>query len=182
MDTEVVVRAQAGDEEAFATIAGAIGNRLYGVARRILRDASLAQDATQQALLDIWRFLPKLRDPDRFDAWAYRLLVNACSDEGRRSGRRTSVVRLLPTDDSREQDATAAVADRDQLERAFRRLSTEHRAVVVLHHFLDLTVEETAESLGVPVATVRSRLRYAMRGLRAAVEADARSVAGEAAR
>ena len=182
MDTELVVRAQAGDEEAFGMIAVAVGNRLYGVARRILRDASLAQDATQQALLDIWRFLPRLRDPQRFDAWAYRLLVNACSDEGRRSRRRTSVVRLLPTHDSSEHGGIAAVADRDQLERAFRRLTTEHRAVVVLHHFLDLTVEEISEALGVPVATVRSRLHYAMRGLRAAVEADARSVAREAAR
>jgi RNA polymerase sigma-70 factor, ECF subfamily len=181
MDADLVVRAQAGDEEAFAMIAVAVGNRLYGVARRILRDVSLAQDATQQALLNIWRDLPQLRDPQLFDAWSYRLVVNACATEGRRARRSIPVINLLPADEPAELSSVSSVADRDQLERGFRRLSIDHRAVVVLHHYLDMTLEETAEALGVPVGTVRSRLHYAMRGLRAALEADARPAArGEA--
>ena len=79
--TELVVQAQRGDEGAFASLAVVVGNRLHPIAHRILRDADLADDATQQALLAIWRDLPQLRDPARFDGWAYRLLVRACYTE-----------------------------------------------------------------------------------------------------
>ena len=181
MDTELVIRAQAGDEEAFAMIAVAASNRLYGIARRILRDVMLAQDATQHALLIIWREIPRLRDPERFDAWSYRILVNACNAEGRRVSQWPTDIRVLPSDELSESGGMGLVFDRDQLERAFRRLSVEHRAVVVLHHYLELTLDEVAEVLGVPVGTVRSRLHYAMRGLRAALEADTRPAARKAA-
>jgi RNA polymerase sigma-70 factor (ECF subfamily) len=182
MDTSLVVRAQNGDEEAFASLALAVGDRLHQVAHRILRDTNLAEDATQLALLTIWRTLPQLRDPARFDAWSYRLLVNACYAEGRHSRQRSPNLRLLPTDQPAATEGLSVVADRDQLERGFRRLSLEHRAVVVLHHYLGLTLDEIAESLGVPVGTVRSRLHHAMRGLRAALDADARSTPQEAVR
>ncbi len=98
MDTELVIRAQHGDEEAFASLAVAAGDRLHAVAHRILRDTDLAEDATQQALLSIWRDLPQLRDPARFDAWSYRLLVRACYAEGRRTRHWSPNLRLLPTD------------------------------------------------------------------------------------
>ena len=179
MDTSLVIRAQQGDEEAFASLAVACGDGLHAVAHRILRDIDLAEDATQRALLAIWRDLPQLRDPARFDAWSYRLLVRACYAEGRRTGRWTPTLRLLPTDKLAAADDTGAVHDRDQLERGFRRLSIDHRAVVVLHHYLDLSIDEVAESLGVPVGTVRSRLHHAMRGLRAALDADQRPAARE---
>jgi RNA polymerase sigma-70 factor (ECF subfamily) len=182
MDTELVIRAQGGDEEAFASLAVAIGDRLHAVSHRILRDIDLAEDATQQALLAIWRDLPKLRDPARFDAWSYRLLVHACYAEGRRTRQWAPNLRILPVDEPAGADASSSVADRDQLERGFRRLSIDHRAVVVLHHYLDLPLEEVAESLGVPIGTVRSRLHYAMRGLRAALDADARPARQEAVR
>jgi RNA polymerase sigma-70 factor (ECF subfamily) len=181
MDTELVVRAQNGDEEAFASLAVAAGDRLHAVAHRILRDIDLAEDATQQALLNVWRDLPQLRDPARFDAWSYRLLVRACYAEARRTRRWVPNLRLLPADEPMAADGTSSVVDRDQLERGFRRLSIDHRAVVVLHHYLDLPLEEVAETLGVPIGTVRSRLHYAMRGLRAALDADARPPAREAA-
>ena len=173
MDTQLVIRAQRGDEEAFASLAVAAGDRLHAVAHRILRDTALAEDATQQALLTIWRDLPQLRDPARFDAWSYRLLVRACYAEARRT-RSASNLRLLPADEPIGADGTSLVIDRDQLERGFRRLSIDHRAVVVLHHYLDLPLSEVAETLGVPEGTVRSRLHHAMRGLRAALDADAR--------
>ena len=181
MDPTIVARAQRGDEEAFAALVDAAGGRLHAVAHRILRDIDLAEDATQQALLDIWRDLPDLRDPVRFDAWSYRLLVRACYAEGRRTRHWAPNLQLLPAQGRDEGEGLSSVVDRDQLERGFRRLSIDHRAVVVLHHYLDLPLDEVADVIGVPVGTVRSRLHHAMRGLRAALEADARPAAREAA-
>ena len=182
MDTELVTRAQHGDEEAFASLAVAMGDRLHAVAHRILRDTDLAEDATQQALLAIWRDLPQLRDPARFDAWSYRLLVRACYAEGRRTRHWVPNMHLLASDELSVPEDSGTVVDRDQLERGFRRLSIDHRAVVVLHHYLDMPLEAVAETLGVPIGTVRSRLFHAMRGLRAALDADARPAAQEAVR
>ena len=181
MDTDLVIRAQGGDEEAFASLAVAAGDRLHAVAHRILRDIELAEDATQQALLAIWRDLPQLRDPARFDAWSYRLLVRACYAEGRRSRQWTPNLRLLPADEPMQADGSSMVVDRDQLERGFRRLSIDHRAVVVLHHYLDMPLDRVADVLGIPAGTARSRLHHAMRGLRAALDADARPAAREVA-
>ena len=182
MDTDLVVRAQHGDEQAFASLAVAAGDRLHAVAHRILRDVDLAEDATQQALLTIWRDLPQLRDPARLDAWSYRVLVRACYAEGRRTRRWAPNVRLLLAGEPETAEGLSSVVDRDQLERGFRRLSIDHRAVVVLHHYLDLPLEAVAETLGVPLGTVRSRLLHAMRGLRAALDADARPARQEASR
>jgi RNA polymerase sigma-70 factor (ECF subfamily) len=183
VDADLIGRAQHGDEEAFASLAVGVGDRLHAVAHRILRDTDLAEDATQQALLAIWRDLPQLRDPARFDAWSYRLVVRACYAEGRRTRAWTPNIHLLPDDDPGDVDVSlSTVVDRDQLERGFRRLSLDHRAVVVLHHYLDLPLDVVADVLGVPVGTARSRLHHAMRGLRAALEADARPAAREVAR
>jgi RNA polymerase sigma-70 factor (ECF subfamily) len=182
VDADLIGRAQHGDEEAFASLAVAVGDRLHAVAHRILRDTELAEDATQQALLNVWRDLPQLRDPARFDAWSYRLLVRACYAEARRTRRWAPNLRLLPGDEPADAEGLSSVVDRDQLERGFRRLSIDHRAVVVLHHYLDLSLDEVAGVLGVPVGTVRSRLHHAMRGLRAALEADARPATREVAR
>jgi RNA polymerase sigma-70 factor (ECF subfamily) len=182
MDNDLVVRAQRGDEQAFASLAVAVGDRLHALSHRILRDVDLAEDATQQALLAIWRDLPQLRDPARFDAWSYRLLVRACYAEGRKTRQWAPNLRVLPVDEPGGPDAMSSVVDRDQLERGFRRLSIDHRVVVVLHHYLDLPLEEVADTLGIPLGTVRSRLLHAMRGLRAALDADARPPRQEAAR
>jgi len=181
MDTDLVVRAQRGDEEAFTSLAVAAGGRLHAVAHRILRDIELAEDATQQALLTIWRDLPQLRDPARFDAWSYRLLVRACYVERGRIRVWAPNLRLLQVDGPAVAEGLSAVVDRDQLERGFRRLSIDHRAVVVLHHYVDLPLDQVAEVLGIPIGTVRTRLFHAMRGLRAALEADARPALREVA-
>ena len=180
MDVELVLRAQRGDEEAFASLAVAVGDRLHAVAQRILRDADLAEDASQQALLTIWRDLPQLRDPERFEAWCYRVLVRACYSEGRRSRTWNPNLRILPPTSMVEPDGSNLIVDRDQLERAFRHLSIDHRAVVVLHHYLDLTLDEVAHALGIAPGTARSRLHHAMRALRAAIDADARLATKEA--
>jgi RNA polymerase sigma-70 factor (ECF subfamily) len=182
MDTDLVVRAQRGDKEAYADLAFGIADAFLAVARRILRDIDLAEDATQQALLSIWQDLPQLRDPARFEAWSYRLLLRACYAEGRKERRWAPNLRLLPADEPTMPDGYGSIVDRDQLEGGFRRLSLDHRAVVVLHHYLDLPIDRVAELLGVPVGTAHSRLHYAMRGLRAALDADARPTSQEAAR
>jgi RNA polymerase sigma-70 factor (ECF subfamily) len=179
MDTDLVIRAQHGDKGAYALLATGIADRFLAVARRILRDLDLAEDATQQALLAIWQDLPQLRDPARFEAWSYRLLVRACYAEGRKHRRWVPNLRLLATDEPIADDRLGSIVDRDQLERGFRRLSIDHRSVVVLHHYLDLPLERVAEILGIPVGTARSRLHHAMRALRAALDADLRHASQE---
>ncbi|HEY6608735.1 MAG TPA: RNA polymerase sigma factor [Candidatus Limnocylindria bacterium] len=181
MDSGLVERAQQGDREAFGLLAVPLGDRLFAVATRILRDDDLAADATQQALVSIWRDLPQLRALARFDAWSYRVLVRACYAERRRERRWSPSLHVLPSAlVAGAADGTSFVIDRDQLERAARRLSIDHRVVVVLRYYLDLPHAEIAELLGIPVGTVRSRLRYALQGLRAALEADARPARSEA--
>ena len=182
MDTELVKRAQRGDKGAYTLVAGEIADRFLAVSRRILRDLDLAEDATQQALIAIWQDLPQLRDPARFEAWSYRLLVNACYTEGRKQRRWAPNVRLMSASEPIASDDLSSVVDRDQLESGFRRLPIDHRAVVVLHHYLDLPLDRVAEVLGIPVGTAHSRLHHAMRGLRAALEADERAPVREVAR
>jgi RNA polymerase sigma-70 factor (ECF subfamily) len=124
-------------------------------------------------LLSIWQDLPQLREPGRFEAWSYRLLVRACYAEGRKSRRWVGNVRLLSVDEPTVVDGTGAVVDRDELERAFRRLSMNHRTVVVLHHYLDLPLDRVADIVGAPLGTVGSRLHYATQQLRTALIDDA---------
>jgi len=159
MQAGLVERARGGDQDAFARLAAASVDRCYAVAYRILRDMHLAEDATQQALLSAWRDLPTLRDPDRFDAWLHRLVVRACYAEASRDRRWGAGVRLIPSDRSSVPDSASSIVDRDELERGFRRLSPEQRAVVVLHHYLGYPLTEIAETLGIPVGTARSRGR-----------------------
>jgi RNA polymerase sigma factor (sigma-70 family) len=163
-----------GDEEAFDQLVERVGDSLYSVARRILRDTALAQDATQQALLAAWQNLPQLRDPDRFEAWAYRLVVNACHAEARREGRQRGNLRLLHDERPVTLDPASQIATNDELDRAFRQLSVEHRTVVVLVHYLGMTPGEAAMSMGTPAGTARSRLHYALEHLRAGIEAGVR--------
>lgn len=170
MDPALVMRAQQGDEVAFAAIAQASHGHFKQVAYRILRDRHLAEDAMQQALVDIWRKLPKLRDPAKFDAWSYRFLVHACYAEAKRH--RERFAELTPELGASQPDGTGLVNDRDQLERGFARLSLDHRAVLVMRFYLDLSVEDTAAALGISEGTVKSRLSRATRKLRLALAAD----------
>ena len=176
MQQALVDLARQGDEEAFADLARAVGDRLMAIAYRILRDVDRAEDAVQQALVTAWRELPSLRDDDRFDAWLRRILVHACYAEARRRRTWAANVRVLPTDGPAGRDDMATVLERDLLERAFRRVSPEQRAIFVLHHYVGLTLAEVADELGVPLGTVKSRLHYATQALRAALDADARTV------
>jgi len=174
MQLELVERARRGDHDAFAELAGAAITRLDAAARLILRDPDQAKDAVQETLVRAWRDLPTLRSPDRFDAWLHRLLYRACIDEARRLRRHRFDVELTPIVSPATSDIASATADRDQLERGFSRLEPESRALIVLHHYLDLPLPEVAIVLGIPLGTAKSRLHRALQSMRAALDADAR--------
>ena len=155
MDQRALIeRAQRGDHDAFAELFDPALARLDAAARLILRDRELARDAVQEAFIRAWRDVRGLRDPERFNAWLYRLTVNACLDLARRR--------------------------RSRVDEALRTLDPGHRAVVALHYLLDLPLREVADVLGIPLGTVKSRLHHSMATMRSGVVRDAdppRSVA-----
>lgn len=167
MRTELVVSAQAGDREAFDALATALYDRLYAVARRILRDGYASEEAVQECLIRGWRELRSLRDPSRFEAWMHRLVVNSCHDQGRKARRFAVEVAEIKLDRSDPADDFARVVNADELERGFLQLPVGHRAVLVLTHYLGMSAPEVSEVLGIPVGTVHSRLHYAVRAMRA---------------
>jgi len=180
MQRDLVERAIAGDHDAFSELARVSAGRLYSIARLILRDDARAEDATQEALVAAWTRLAGLRDPDRFEAWLHRLLVHACYREAGRDKRRRSMevhvdVVAMPEASPADLDVAADLAGRDQIERGFRRLDLDQRAVLVMHYYLGFGLDEAAVVLAIPPGTVRSRLHRAITAMRAALEADART-------
>ncbi len=171
MDRDLVERARSGDQQAFADLVHQISDTLFGIARRTLRDPGLAEDVLQNALVIIWRKLPHLRDIDRFEGWAFRILIHACYAAAPQNRRWATTVRVLPVDRVDPADDIRSITDRDELEQAFRQLPLDQRAVFVLHHHVGLPLVAVAETLGIPDGTARSRLHYATRALRAAFEA-----------
>jgi RNA polymerase sigma-70 factor (ECF subfamily) len=174
MQRELVERARTGDLEAFEELARQSIDRLYVLARLILRDSDRAKDATQEALIAAWRDLSGLRDPDRFEAWLRRLLVTACYREARKAGRRMRAEGQVRPLADHLAGPEAAVADRDQLERGFSALAPEQRAMIVLHYYVGLPIHETALALGLPDGTVKSRLSRTTQQMRATLDAEAR--------
>ena len=175
MQRDLVLRARGGDHEAFAALASAAYDRLSRSARLILRSEDQAADAVQDALTTAWLHIRAVRDPDRFDAWLYRLLVRGCYREARRTRRREVVEIRMTMPDGAGGDIQTQVAMRDQLERGFRRLTPEQRAVLVIHHYLGLPDAEAADILGLAIGTFKSRLHRASIALRASLEADERT-------
>ena len=176
MSPDFVRRAQAGDHDAFAALAGAAVSRLHRTARLILRDDERADDAVQDALLQAWLDIRAVRDPDRFDAWLNRVLVRSCYREADRHRRRRSLeVPVEAIETAGDPGDGRAFAARDQVDRAFRRLTPDERAVLVVHHYLGLRDAEAAETLGIPEGTFKSRLHRATNALRASIEADDRA-------
>lgn len=176
MHRDLVVRARSGDHDAFTELASDAFDRLHRTARLILRSDDAAADAVQEALTSAWLHIRAVRDPDRFDAWLQRLLVHACYQEARRIRQRgVREIQMVAPDARGDRDAQDLTAIRDQLDRGFRRLSPEQRAVLVVHHYLGLPDAEAAIVLGIAVGTFKSRLHRASASLRAALEADERT-------
>lgn len=176
MDRELVRRAQDGDLGAFEALAAVSHERLYRVAFGILRDTDRAKDATQQALVEIWKHIRGLRDAEAYDAWSYRIVVRECVRDAKRGGDRPLDASLEGQTLSQMADPFRRVVDRDRLERGFRQISVEHRAVLVMRYLLDLSYEDIADALDISSGTVASRLSRALAAMRAALEADERSL------
>jgi RNA polymerase sigma factor (sigma-70 family) len=169
LDPALIRRAQRGDVEAFTEL---IAERIEPMARTamaIIGQEADARDAVQEALASIWRSLPRLRDPARYDAWSTRILVNASRRiAGRRGARGIRELAIDPDDeaagisDRRGSDSPEdQTSTRDALERAFDRLDVDARSLLVLHHLDERTVSAIASILGVPEGTVKSRLHKA---------------------
>ena len=172
---DLVARAQRGDHEAFCAIARGALSRLFATARLILHDSERAEDAVQEALISAWRDIRGLRDPDRLDAWLHRLVVRSCyrvADRERRHAVR--VLPILDVDAPHVSDSAGLIAERDRLGWAFRELTSQQRAILVLVYYADLPLAEVAATLDIPLGTAKSRLHRACQALRAVLEADER--------
>ena len=175
MQRDLVIRATSGDHDAFSTLAAGAVDRLHRTAWLILRSEADAADAVQESLLAAWLHIAAVRDPDRFDAWLNRLLVHACYRLAKRTTRRKVLEIPMPVPEvPGARDVEDALATRDQLERAFRWLTPEQRAALVVHHFLRLPDAEAASVLEIAAGTFKSRLHRATLAMRAAVDADER--------
>ncbi len=140
------------------------------LARLIVRDHHLAEDAAQEAFLRAWKGMRRLDSGMKFEAWMRRITVNACFDTLRKERAWRAPPRPMPFAIGSEHDAIEEVAVRDEVGRAFGQLSAEHRAVLVLRYYLGLAPAEIAAAMGVPAGTVRSRLHYGLRELRSALD------------
>ena len=161
-----------GSEASFERLVVAHLDRAYRLAAVILGSADDAEEAVSDAALLAWRSRSGLRDPDRFDAWFSRIVVNTCRDR-LRSRRRRPVVEVLPTapnEATEPGDFRELIHTRDELARAFELLSADDRITLVLRFWADLSIESIAERLGIPQGTVKSRLHHAIAGLRAGLK------------
>jgi RNA polymerase sigma factor (sigma-70 family) len=170
----LVSRAQHGDHDAFSQLIVERMPRLYGVAGLVTGSRDRAEDAVQETLIHAWRDLPRLREVAKFDAWLRRLLINACHDQGRRQKRLRAEGAFLDQQAAPHRDPAQEIANRDELERAFRWLRPEDRAVIVLRHYLGLSTSEAAAVMGMREGTFKSRLHRAMKSMAAAIAAEAR--------
>jgi RNA polymerase sigma-70 factor (ECF subfamily) len=167
---DLVIRAAAGDHDAFTSLVAVSIARLDAAARLILRDDELARDAVQDTLVRAWRDLPGLREPDRFDVWLHRLTVNACLDLARRRQRRSIEVQLTPIAMPSIADATVEIAERQQLDDALGLLEPGWRAIVVMHYYLGMPLPDIAVALRIPLGTAKSRLHRALRLMRGSLD------------
>lgn len=156
-----VVPAAPDRRVAFAELVNRDLDRAYRIAGVILGNSADAEDATHDAVVQAWRSFAGLRDPDRFEAWFQRILVNVCRDRLRKR-RRSPIAELSMVESDAMPDRYRAVDDRLALDRAFERLSADQAVTVVLRYHVDLTLEDVADRMGVPVGTVKSRLHAAL--------------------
>lgn len=162
MTTRAAVATIEADRRAvFAQLLDRHLDRAYRIAGVILGNAPDAEDATHDAIVQAWRSFGGLRDPSRFEAWFQRILVNVCRDRLRKR-HRSPITELVMAESQSMHDRFADVDDRLALDRAYARLSPDQAITVVLRYHVDLTLEDVADRMGVPVGTVKSRLHSAL--------------------
>ena len=177
-DAALVARAQAGDRAAFEQLIRPRLDRLLRLALSIVTEEPDARDIVQDACLVAWRELPRLRDRDRFEAWLWRITVNACRsrlrDRRRLTVREVAVEKLAPEAEPAERGPAFAdqVTMDDAIRRAFARLDSDRRAILVLHHVDERSIGEIAAFLGIPEGTAKSRLHAAREALTRALRAE----------
>jgi RNA polymerase sigma-70 factor (ECF subfamily) len=170
---DLIRRAARGDSRAFEMLVSTRAEPAFRIARAILGNESDARDATQDAFMSVWRELPRLRDPDRFDAWLRRILVNACRGQIRARGR----VREIPLEAAPDRapagpGMSEQVSGAEVLDKAFGRLDADKRAILVLHYLEHESVASIARAIGVPVGTMKWRLHSARAALERALRAE----------
>ena len=176
-EIELVRRARAGDADAFDVLISGRATAAYRTAWAILRDEADARDATQETFFQVWRDLPRLREPEKFDAWAGRILHNRCMSLLRR--RRSNAVREVRVEDwdgaaysSGRNHLADDHAESDAIRRAFARLTSEQRVLLAFHHVHGRSVAELATITGAPTGTVKWRLHHAREALERALESE----------
>ena len=172
LDAYLVASAQAGSRSALDQLAQRWHPKLLAHARRLTGDVELAEEAAQHGWSDIVRGISRLKEPQAFAAWAYRIVSRACAGEIGKLGRR----RKLAAAFAREpQDTTSAPLEPDdhhRVRQAIRTLDPPHRAAIALYHFEELSVAETAVALDIPAGTVKTRLMNARKKLRHILEGE----------
>lgn len=169
---DIVREAQTGRAEAFEVLVEHFGPQVYRLASAIVGPDD-ARDVAQETFIAAWRELPRLREPDRFEPWLRRILINRSRNVLRARERRPTASLDLPgASDGLVGwvDFRDAAHARQALDGAFAALSADQRAVIALHYGADLSIRDAAESMGVAVGTAKSRLNAALRRLRVAVE------------
>jgi RNA polymerase sigma-70 factor, ECF subfamily len=163
----------AGREEAFARLVDRSLTTSYRLAAVLLGSESEAQDAVQDAAITAWERFGSLREHDRFEAWFQRILANRCRDLLRQR-RRVRIVDVEAAAGAMVADTGPGLAEREALASALAALSPDHRLVIVLRFYADLSLEQIVDRTGERLGTVKSRLHYALAALRAAYDAAAR--------
>jgi RNA polymerase sigma-70 factor (ECF subfamily) len=170
---DLVERARDGDHDAFAELARASSGRMFALASLVLGDSETAKDALQEALILAWRDIRALREPTAWEAWSNRLTVRACYRLAKRERKRTRLQRVVgPDDPALAFEPRSDILDRDEVERGFRALDSDQRAVMVLHYYLGLPLTEAALVLGIPAGTAKSRLNRGLSAMRASLRAS----------
>ena len=173
-DAEAIQLCQDGDRDAFRHLVERYKDTLYGTAFLMTGDRAGAEDQVQEAFLSAWRGIRRFQRGRPFKPWIVRVLVNTVVSHRRR--RSLSMAPLEEADraeDSSDVVESVMAGTRHEMVRgALQRLSPEHRQVVVLRYFADMTVPEVALSVGVREGTVKSRLSRALGRLREELEGD----------
>ena len=159
-EAELLARVVTGDRQAFESVMRSHEDRVFSVCLRILGDRERALDATQDTFLTVFRKARQFEGRSAVGTWIYRIAVNTCYDQLRKTQRRPTErlpEHVDPSDPGAEQ-AIESAGLRPEIEKALGTLSPDFRDVVVLSDLEGLPLPEVAEVLGVPVGTVKSRL------------------------